>query len=201
MTCLSLFGAVDSGHGLDQNDDAHGHHPHIPNHNLFAQHGNALLSSSLHLVPHAHQTPFSFEDPTASAVSQERSTANHVNHTLSSTSSSASSTAKSASGLYNPPRRQPRGSPVSSASGSSSKRKHCASPPADLDPDSEEAQVVIKRQRNTMAARKYRQKRLDRISDLESALGQMSSERDELKLQLARREAEVDALREMLSRK
>ncbi|TWU72668.1 hypothetical protein ED733_002608 [Metarhizium rileyi] len=52
-----------------------------------------------------------------------------------------------------------------------------------------------------MAARKYRQKRLDRISDLESALGDVTSERDELKLQLARREAEVEALREMLSRK
>lgn len=61
--------------------------------------------------------------------------------------------------------------------------------------------MAIKRQRNTMAARKYRQKRLDRISDLETALGHVTNERDELKLQLARREAEVEALREMLSKK
>lgn len=50
-----------------------------------------------------------------------------------------------------------------------------------------------------MAARKYRQKRLDRIADLERALGDMTNERDELKLQLARKEAEVEALREILS--
>lgn len=52
-----------------------------------------------------------------------------------------------------------------------------------------------------MAARKYRQKRLDRISDLEHSLSDMTDQRDALKLQLARKEAEVDALREMLSRK
>lgn len=52
-----------------------------------------------------------------------------------------------------------------------------------------------------VAARKYRQKRLDRISDLEHALGEVTGERDNLKLQLARREAEVEALREILSKK
>lgn len=69
------------------------------------------------------------------------------------------------------------------------------------DPDSDEALAALKRQRNTMAARKYRQKRLDRISELEKALEDMTGERDGLKLQLARREAEVEALREMLGRK
>lgn len=52
-----------------------------------------------------------------------------------------------------------------------------------------------------MAARKYRQKRLDRISELEKALEDMTGERDGLKLQLARREAEVEALREVLGKK
>lgn len=109
---------------------------------------------------------------------------------------------KPTSGLHIPTNTKRHGSPASSSSGTgSSKRKYSASPPEDLDPDSEEAQVAIKRQRNTMAARKYRQKRLDRISDLETALGQVTNERDELKLQLARREAEVEALREMLSKK
>jgi chromosome segregation ATPase len=61
--------------------------------------------------------------------------------------------------------------------------------------------VALKRQRNTLAARKYRQKRLDRISELEKALEDMTGERDSLKLQLARREAEVEALREMLGRR
>lgn len=97
---------------------------------------------------------------------------------------------------------RPHGSPSSASSHSAGSKKRAApSTPAELLAGDEDADVVIKRQRNTMAARKYRQKRLDRISDLERALGDMTSERDQLKLQLARREAEVEALREMLSRK
>lgn len=69
------------------------------------------------------------------------------------------------------------------------------------DPLGDDDAVAIKRRRNTMAARKYRQKRLDRIAELEKALGEVSSERDDLRIQLARREAEVDALREMLTKK
>ena len=81
----------------------------------------------------------------------------------------------------------------SSSSGSSLKRKSS--------PEDEDANVTLKRQRNTLAARKYRQKRLDRISELEAALAAMTNERDDMRLQLARREAEVDALREMLDKK
>ncbi|RSL59663.1 hypothetical protein CEP54_007183 [Fusarium duplospermum] len=83
----------------------------------------------------------------------------------------------------------------SSSSGSSSSHKRKSSP------EDETAAVALKRQRNTLAARKYRQKRLDRISELEAALAAMTSERDDMRLQLVRREAEVDALREMLSKK
>lgn len=61
------------------------------------------------------------------------------------------------------------------------------------DPD-----VVLKRQRNTIAARKYRQKRLDRIQELEDALEGVTRERDDLKLRLARQEAETAALKEMM---
>ncbi|KAL1861368.1 hypothetical protein Daus18300_008899 [Diaporthe australafricana] len=61
------------------------------------------------------------------------------------------------------------------------------------DPD-----VVLKRQRNTIAARKYRQKRLDRIQELEDALESVTGERDDLKLRLARQEAETAALKEMM---
>lgn len=101
----------------------------------------------------------------------------------------------------------PRGSPTGSSDGhlaSGMKRKAGGAGGRDgehPDPDSEEAQAAVKRQRNTLAARKYRQKRLDRISELEKALEDMTGERDSLKLQLARREAEVEALREMLGRK
>lgn len=84
-------------------------------------------------------------------------------------------------------------SPSSSSSSSSRKRKSS--------PEEEDSAVTLKRQRNTLAARKYRQKRLDRISELEEALAAMTNERDDMRLQLARREAEVDALREMLGKK
>lgn len=84
----------------------------------------------------------------------------------------------------------------SSSSGGGSKRKAPSSPPEDP-----AAAKDLKRQRNTLAARKYRQKRLDRISELEQALADMTSDRDDLRLKLARREAEVDALREMLGTK
>ena len=49
-----------------------------------------------------------------------------------------------------------------------------------------------------MAARKYRQKKIDRISELESEVGQLQEERDALRIKLARQEAETAALREML---
>lgn len=60
---------------------------------------------------------------------------------------------------------------------------------------------MLKRHRNTIAARKYRQKRLDRVKELEDALESMAQERDDLKLRLARQEAETAALREMLKMK
>ena len=84
----------------------------------------------------------------------------------------------------------------SSAGGSKRRRQRSESPPP-----REDEQTALKRHRNTMAARKYRQKRLDRIAYLERALGDVTGERDQLRLQLARREAEVEALREMLASK
>lgn len=60
--------------------------------------------------------------------------------------------------------------------------------------------AATKRQRNAMAARKYRQKGRDRIAELEAALKNVEEERDQLRLKLVRKEAEVDALREMLVR-
>lgn len=61
--------------------------------------------------------------------------------------------------------------------------------------------VTLKRQRNTLAARKYRQKRIDRIAELEDAVNKLKAEKDELRIKLARQEAETAALREMLRAK
>jgi hypothetical protein len=63
---------------------------------------------------------------------------------------------------------------------------------------SEDAATLLKRQRNTIAARKYRQKKVDRISELESALEDVVRERDELRLKLARQEAETATLKSMI---
>jgi hypothetical protein len=57
---------------------------------------------------------------------------------------------------------------------------------------------VAKRKRNTEAARRYRQRKVDRVTELEDALAEVSRERDELKLKLARAEAEADVLRGMV---
>ncbi|KAI1354373.1 hypothetical protein F5Y01DRAFT_14871 [Xylaria sp. FL0043] len=61
--------------------------------------------------------------------------------------------------------------------------------------------TALKRQRNNVAARKYRQKRIDRINELEAELDEVKQERDDLKLRLARQEAETAALRSMLQMK
>ncbi|KAI1322112.1 hypothetical protein F5Y16DRAFT_387596 [Xylariaceae sp. FL0255] len=61
--------------------------------------------------------------------------------------------------------------------------------------------TALKRQRNNVAARKYRQKRIDRITELEAELAEVKQDRDDLRLRLARQEAETAALRAMLGMK
>lgn len=74
-------------------------------------------------------------------------------------------------------------------------------PPPKRPPASDDDAIALKRQRNTVAARRYRQKRLDRISELEGTVDELTRERDELRLKLARQEAETAALREVLRMK
>lgn len=74
-------------------------------------------------------------------------------------------------------------------------------PPSKAPAPSTDAAAMMKRQRNTVAARRYRQKRIDRISELEGTVDQLTRERDELRLKLARQEAETAALREVLRMK
>jgi beta-glucosidase len=76
--------------------------------------------------------------------------------------------------------------------------KRALSPSAEAEQtDSED--VLIKRQRNNIAAKKYRQKKIDRIQELEEEVDQIKKEREELMLMLAKRDAEVGMLREMLA--
>ncbi|KAF3910457.1 hypothetical protein ABW20_dc0107969 [Dactylellina cionopaga] len=66
--------------------------------------------------------------------------------------------------------------------------------------DADSPAVLDKRFRNNLAAKKYRQKKVDRISELEAALAGMTKERDELRLLLARKEAEGQVLREVMAK-
>jgi len=63
----------------------------------------------------------------------------------------------------------------------------------DVDPE-----VIDRRHRNNLAAKRYRQKKLDRIEELEGEVKEVTQERDDLRIRLARQEAEIAALREML---
>ncbi|KAL2822113.1 hypothetical protein BJX63DRAFT_427458 [Aspergillus granulosus] len=65
----------------------------------------------------------------------------------------------------------------------------------------ESASRISKRQLNTMAARRYRQRRLDRMTQLEEELEAVKRERDELKMRVSKLEGETDALRSMLKEK
>lgn len=60
---------------------------------------------------------------------------------------------------------------------------------------------ISKRQLNTMAARRYRQRRLDRMTQLEEELEAVKRERDELKMRVSKLEGETEALRSMAKEK
>ncbi|KAI0376380.1 hypothetical protein F5Y04DRAFT_266416 [Hypomontagnella monticulosa] len=85
----------------------------------------------------------------------------------------------------------PPPAPKSTSSRDQTPKTSGRSPPVD-------AVTALKRQRNNVAARKYRQKRIDRINELEAELRDVKQERDDLRLRLARQEAEAAALRSML---
>ncbi|TIC90448.1 hypothetical protein CH35J_011829 [Colletotrichum higginsianum] len=68
----------------------------------------------------------------------------------------------------------------------------------DSDVATPHADKILRRQRNTIAARKYRQKKVDRIDELEAMLKEMTRERDDLRIRLARQEAETEALKSIM---
>lgn len=58
-----------------------------------------------------------------------------------------------------------------------------------------------KRRLNTLAARRCRQRRADRMKDLEEELEKVRRERDDLRLKCSKLEGETDALKGLLTRK
>lgn len=65
-------------------------------------------------------------------------------------------------------------------------------------PPTEPPSKVEKRKANTLAARRYRQKRVDQMSGLEAELKEVKADRDEWKVRCAKLEGEVEALRALL---
>ena len=74
--------------------------------------------------------------------------------------------------------------------------QNTSSPYGILQRSSESTSKEQRRQRNTMAARKYRQKRLDRIAELEDLLAKTEKERDNLRLELERWKTKAELLEE-----
>ncbi|GAQ37849.1 Cys/Met metabolism PLP-dependent enzyme family protein [Aspergillus tubingensis] len=65
-------------------------------------------------------------------------------------------------------------------------------------PPKEAPNRVKKRELNTLAARRYRQRRVDRMNQLEEELEAIKRERDELKMRVSKLEGETEALRSMV---
>ncbi|KAE8147788.1 hypothetical protein BDV25DRAFT_159571 [Aspergillus avenaceus] len=59
---------------------------------------------------------------------------------------------------------------------------------------------IEKRQQNTLAARRYRQRRVDQLKSLEDELRKVREERDELKMRVSKLEGETEALRGLLGK-
>ncbi|KAF1838282.1 hypothetical protein BDW02DRAFT_585960 [Decorospora gaudefroyi] len=112
--------------------------------------------------------------------------------------------------MHNTNRSTPMRKDHSQSGSSSSSHKDCISSSPDqssssrlpttknspLGPDT--SSKVEKRKANTLAARRYRQKRVDQMSGLEAELKEVKAERDDLKVRHARLEGEVETLRALL---
>jgi Basic region leucine zipper len=71
------------------------------------------------------------------------------------------------------------------------------SPSSSTSPTSPSSKVH-KRTLNTLAARRYRQKRVDQMAELEQKLKESEKEKEELQMRVARLEGEVEVLRGLL---
>ncbi|KAK4247622.1 hypothetical protein C7999DRAFT_41054 [Corynascus novoguineensis] len=89
-----------------------------------------------------------------------------------------------------------RGNNINGASAAAAAAASVVSADDEVDPE-----ILDRRHRNNLAAKRYRQKKIDRIEELEREVKEVKQERDDLRIQLARQEAEVAALREMLKMK
>lgn len=129
--------------------------------------------------------------PMLSIGSDIRTTTSSPTHMISPVSSHSSSSHVDAHSFHPTNAKPPSASSLSNKRPAPKYSEAASTPSSTLDDNDR----VTKRHRNTEAARRYRQRKLDRVTELEEALAEMTKERDELKLKLARSEAEADVLR------
>ena len=95
---------------------------------------------------------------------------------------------------YNP---NPAPDSVSAGSKSKSGSEDVSSKP---ESSSASSSRIEKRKANTLAARRYRQNRLNKVAELDSALKATQLERDALKVQVAKLQGETQVLRDLVRR-
>lgn len=122
---------------------------------------------------------------TAVQMTRDSSQSAAASSSVSSHSSSSFSPSSASLKGQSPPCLEPARSPKPSSFKSSSAAQ-------------EPAFRIEKRKANTLAARRYRQKRVDQMSTLEAELKEVKAERDALKVRNARLEGEVETLRALL---
>lgn len=179
--------------------------------------GGPLADSHLSFIDPSHWTAFSSLPNTGSA-SYSTSTMGLVPNvpslSMSISSDSPSNYPMSRSLTENLPdisqsQTSDQGRSPESGSSSSSPKNHMSpssetsstsklSNPKSASRSTESTARVEKRRQNTLAARRYRQKRVDQMSSLESTLKETQTERDDLKVRVARLEGEVETLRQLL---
>ena len=144
--------------------------------------GNQSLSSQTQTQTFSPPTDF-YNTSLTSNNFQQSDFDNILNNASSNASTSRSS--------FHPP------------STSTSASAHLARPSASKSPASSSSpsspgSKVHKRTLNTLAARRYRQKRVDQMADLEQKLKESEKEKEELQMRVARLEGEVEVLRGLL---
>jgi hypothetical protein len=147
--------------------------------------GNQSLSSQSQTQTQTFSQPADFYPTSLDSNNFNQSDFDNILNASSNASTSRSSfqppsTSTSASAPAHPARPSASKSPASSSSPSSPGSK------------------VHKRTLNTLAARRYRQKRVDQMADLEQKLKESEKEKEELQMRVARLEGEVEVLRGLL---
>jgi hypothetical protein len=101
---------------------------------------------------------------------------------------------------HNSSKSSPAHGPDSTSTDSRS-RSRASNPSLKPDPRKDPSARIEKRQANTLAARRYRQKRLDQVAELEAELKETRLERDAFKNQVLKLQGETELLKELLRQK